>query len=174
MYLSYWEYKTWLTHIDFTIVGSGITGLNCALQLRKRFPAAKILILEKGSLPPQGASTKNAGFACFGSISEILDDLQSHSEAEVLQLVQKRWLGGMAYLRETIGDKQLDFKQWGGYEIFGKNDADLLDTCADRLPYINQLLEPIFNQNAFRLGGSNNFGFKGVQNTYIVNPLEVN
>ena len=67
--LSYWEYKSWLADVDFTIVGSGITGLSCALQLRKRFPISKILILERGSLP-QGASTKNAGFACFGSVSD--------------------------------------------------------------------------------------------------------
>ncbi|MEC8885233.1 MAG: FAD-dependent oxidoreductase, partial [Bacteroidota bacterium] len=83
--LSYWEYKSWLTDVDFTIVGSGITGLSCALQLRKRFPISKILILERGSLP-QGASTKNAGFACFGSVSELLSDLDRHSEDEVLKL----------------------------------------------------------------------------------------
>ena len=83
MNLSYWEIKNWLTNIDYTIVGSGIVGLNCALQLKQRFPDAKILILEKGMLP-QGASTKNAGFACFGSLSEIIDDLNHHSEIEVL------------------------------------------------------------------------------------------
>ena len=71
MNLSYWEYKTWLSNIDYTIVGSGIVGLNCALALREEHPHAKIVVLEKGVLP-QGASTKNAGFACFGSISEIL------------------------------------------------------------------------------------------------------
>ena len=74
MNLSYWEIKTWLTDIDFTIIGSGIVGLNTALELRNNYPKAKILILEKGRLP-QGASTKNAGFACFGSLSEIIDDL---------------------------------------------------------------------------------------------------
>jgi hypothetical protein len=41
---------------------------------------------------PHGASTKNAGFACFG-ISEIIDDLKSHSEEEVYQLVTKRLEG---------------------------------------------------------------------------------
>ncbi len=76
--LSYWEIKSWLTNTDYTIVGSGIVGLNCALQLRNRYPKAKILILEKGLLP-QGASTKNAGFACFGSLSEIIDDLKTHT-----------------------------------------------------------------------------------------------
>ena len=78
MNLSYWELKSWLTNVDYTIVGSGIVGLNTALNLKKRFPKANILVLERGVLP-QGASTKNAGFACFGSLSEILDDLKSHT-----------------------------------------------------------------------------------------------
>ena len=92
MNLSYWEIKNWFTNVDYTIVGSGIVGLHCALSLRERYPNSKILVLEKGILP-QGASTKNAGFACFGSISEILDDLKNHSEEEVVQLIQKRWNG---------------------------------------------------------------------------------
>ena len=75
MNLSYWEIKNWFTNVDYTIVGSGIVGLHTALRLRERFPESKILILEKGMLP-QGASTKNAGFACFGSISEIVEDLK--------------------------------------------------------------------------------------------------
>ena len=91
MNFSYWELKNWFTDIDYTVVGSGIVGLNCALALREKFPESKILILEKGILP-QGASTKNAGFACFGSISEIIDDLKSHSEEEVTQLISKRWI----------------------------------------------------------------------------------
>ena len=85
MNLSYWEYKTWLSDADFTVVGSGILGLNCALQLRKNFPFSKIIVLEKGFLP-QGSSTNNAGFACFGSVSELISDLQSHSEEEVFEL----------------------------------------------------------------------------------------
>ena len=88
MNLSFWELKNWFWNVDYTIVGSGIVGLHAALQLRNRFPESKILIIEKGMLP-QGASTKNAGFACFGSISEIIDDLNSHSEEDVIQLMNE-------------------------------------------------------------------------------------
>ncbi len=115
MNLSYWEQQSWLTNIDHTIVGSGIVGLNTALRLREKFPKANILILERGFLP-NGASTKNAGFACFGSLSEILDDLNSHSEEEVVQLVQKR-VDGLALLRKTLGDTAIDYSPWGGYEL---------------------------------------------------------
>ena len=75
MIFSYWENKTWLSNIDFVVVGSGIVGLNCALELRTKHPKSKIVVLEKG-LIPYGASSRNAGFACFGSLSEIIDDLK--------------------------------------------------------------------------------------------------
>ncbi len=169
MNLSYWEYKTWLSNIDFTVVGSGIVGLNCALHLKQRFPKAKILVLEKGFLP-QGASTKNAGFACFGSISEILADLDQHSEEEVLELVQKRW-NGIQLLRKLLGDENLDFQQLGGHELFLKKDSTLFQNCLEKLVEINQLLRPVFGEDAFR-EHPNTFRFKGIRETYITNTFE--
>ena len=118
MHLSYWEIKNWFTEVDYTIVGSGIVGLHAALRLRERFPAAKILVLEKGMLP-QGASTKNAGFACFGSLSEIVEDLKNHTEEEVIALVQKRW-SGLQLLRKRIPDAVLDYKPFGGYNALSQ------------------------------------------------------
>ena len=120
MNLSYWELKNWFTNVDYTVVGSGIVGLHAALRLRERFPNSKILVLEKGMLP-HGASTKNAGFACFGSISEIVDDLKSHSEEEVIRLIKKRW-EGLQLLRKRLGDTIIDFKPYGGFELFLKED----------------------------------------------------
>ncbi|EDP96779.1 FAD-dependent oxidoreductase [Kordia algicida OT-1] len=169
MNLSYWEYKTWLTNVDFTIVGSGIVGLNCALQLRKQYPTAKIIILERGMLP-QGASTKNAGFACFGSLSEILDDLNTHSEEEVLNLVKKR-CNGLQLLRETLGDATIDYKPLGGYELFTKEDTELYETCLAKKQQINQLLFPVFQENVFR-EVPNTFQFQQIQSQYIFNKFE--
>jgi hypothetical protein len=145
--ISFWELKNWFTNVDFTIVGSGIVGLHCALELREKFPSAKILVLEKGVLP-QGASTKNAGFACFGSVSEILDDLNSHTEEEVFQLVQKRW-EGLQLLRKRIGDEALDLKPFGGYELFLKEDESTYEECLQKLPFINELLKPLFKNDVF-------------------------
>ena len=54
MNLSYWEIKSWLTNVDYIIVGSGIVGLSCAVHLKQKYPLASILVLEKGILP-QGA-----------------------------------------------------------------------------------------------------------------------
>ncbi|MCF7568759.1 FAD-binding oxidoreductase [Sabulilitoribacter arenilitoris] len=169
MNLSYWEIKSWLAHVDYTIVGSGIVGLNCALQLKKRFPKAHILILEKGILP-QGASTKNAGFACFGSLSEILDDLKTHSEDEVVALVKNR-IDGLKLLRQTLGDANIDYKQCGGFELFTKADSELFEDCLSKKESINNLLKLIFNDEVFSLK-SNVFNFKNIQSQYIFNQFE--
>ena len=168
MNFSYWEIKSWFANIDYTIVGSGIVGLSCALHLKERFPKAKILILEKGMLP-QGASTKNAGFACFGSLSEILEDLKSHSEEAVLQLVKKR-VSGLQLLRDTLGDHAINYQNHGGYELFLKEDA-LLESCLLKRAYINNLLKPIFKEDVFSIK-HNDFNFKNIKEHYIFNQFE--
>lgn len=169
MNLSYWEIKTWLSNVDFTIVGSGIVGLNCAIQLKEKHPKSKILILEKGVLP-QGASTKNAGFACFGSLSEIIDDLKSHTEEEVVHLIKQR-IDGLQLLRETLGDKNIDYQELGGYELFTKEDESLYDTCLSQKDNINKLLKPIFNDDVFSFK-SDAFGFKNIQLKQCFNKFE--
>jgi glycine/D-amino acid oxidase-like deaminating enzyme len=169
MNLSYWELKNWFSGIDYTIVGSGIVGLHCALRLRERFPESKILVLEKGMLP-QGASTKNAGFACFGSISEVIDDLKSHTEDEVFQLIQKRW-NGLQLLRKRLGDSSIDFKPFGGYELFLKDDGSFYNECLQKVPFINELLKPLFRNDVFAKE-VDRFAFQGIHEYLIFNPFE--
>jgi len=164
---SYWELKEWFTNVDFTIIGSGIVGLNCALNLRKKYPKAKIIILEKGMLP-QGASTKNAGFACFGSLSELIDDLKTHTEQEVYNLVEKRWKG-LQLLRKTLGDKNIDFQQNKGFELF--ENKEFYDECLVEKNKINQLLKPLFSSDVFSVD-DNIFKFKNIQQNYITNQFE--
>lgn len=169
MTLSYWEQKSWLSNIDFTIVGSGIVGLNAALHLREKFPAARVLILERGILPT-GASTKNAGFACFGSLSEILDDLDAHYEAMVVNLVQKR-IKGLELLRKTLGDKTIDLQMYGGYEFFLKDDENTHASCISRMDRVNKLLKPIFKEEAFSVC-ENKFFFKHIKEPLVYNKFE--
>ncbi len=169
MNLSYWEIKSWLTNVDYTIVGSGIVGLNCALSLKERFTKANILILEKGTLP-QGASTKNAGFTCFGSLSEILEDLNTHTEQDVVDLVKKR-VNGLQLLRHTLGDKNINYLELGGYELFTEFDFELFENCISKKASINNLLKPVFNNDVFGLKG-NVFSFKNIKKQYIFNRFE--
>lgn len=169
MSFSYWEQKTWFSDIDFTVIGSGITGLNCALSLRERFPKAKIIILERGLLP-NGASTKNAGFACVGSISEILDDLKSHTENEVLQLVEQR-KNGLELLRKNLGDQNIGYKNYGGYEVFSKKVSVLYEACFQQMETINHLLKPLFGEAVFK-ETTTQFGFQQVYPKLIFNKFE--
>jgi len=169
MQLSYWEIKNWFSHIDYTIVGSGNVGLHCALNLKARFPTSKVLIIEKGILP-QGASTKNAGFACFGSLSEIIDDLKSHSEEEVIQLIQKRW-NGLQLLRKRLGDNTIDFKPYGGYELFLKEDENTYNECLQKLPFINDIIKPLFKSDVFSKE-FDRFNFQNIHEYSIFNPFE--
>jgi len=157
--------------IDYAVIGSGIVGLSCALSLRNQYPEAKIVVFERGILP-SGASTKNAGFACFGSVSEIWDDLQTHSEQEVMDLISKRY-SGLAKLRATLGDKAIEFEHFGGYELFTLQDQELFESCLDNLDYLNKLTKAaISTKNDVFLLKSDQFGFKNVQNTLIFNPFE--
>jgi|TARA_R110002020_G_scaffold30237_1_gene95260 hypothetical protein len=171
MNLSYWEKHTWLTNIDVAIIGSGIVGLSCALTLKQRNPKLKVVVFEKGMLP-SGASTKNAGFACFGSISEILDDLKTHTEDEVLNLVQAR-VNGLQLLRTTLGDTEIDYQQHGGYEIFTENDTELAEECIDNVPMVNNLLKNVFSgqKEVFSIK-KQPFSFKNVQKQVIFNRFE--
>lgn len=169
MNLSYWEIKTWLSNVDYTVIGSGIVGLNCALYLKSRFPKAKILILEKGILP-QGASTKNAGFACFGSLSEIIEDLQHHSKEEVLELINKR-INGLQLLRKNLGDKTINYQNLGGYELFIDSDTKLYETCLQNQNGVNELLQPIFKEEVFSFV-ENKFKFNSIKPNYCFNKFE--
>lgn len=169
MQLSYWELKNWFSNVDYTVVGSGIVGLHAALRLRERFPDSKILVLEKGMLP-HGASTKNAGFACFGSISEIIDDLKSHTEQEVISLIEKRWQG-LQLLRKRLGDAVIDFKPYGGYELFLNKDESSYTECMSKLPFINEILKPLFKTAVFAKE-VDRFDFKGIHEYLIFNPFE--
>src|SRR5690606_30112466 len=119
---------------------------------------------------PSGASTKNAGFACYGSISEILEDLKNHSEEEVVHLVRDR-VAGLELLRNTLGAKQLDYKEYGGYEIFTRENDELFGICKSKIQYVNQLLEPIFKEKVFSERKSQ-FGFENIKSTLIYSKFE--
>ncbi|MEL6638715.1 MAG: FAD-dependent oxidoreductase [Bacteroidota bacterium] len=170
--LSYWERNQYFQDLDVLIVGAGIVGLNAALHLHDRWPQLRIAIWERGPLPA-GASSRNAGFACFGSVTELLDDLQRHSEEEVLQLLERRWRG-LLRLRQILGDQILDYREWGGYEIFRPGEEESYRACCDQLASLNRQIAPIVGQRAVYQRADEriaDFGFAGVQHL-IVNRAE--
>ena len=137
---SYWEVSSYFSCYDVLIIGSGIVGLSAAIHLKKSNSLLKVGILEKGLLP-DGASTKNAGFACFGSVSELLAQLKTSSEAELRAVVDMRWKGLML-LKELCG-QELKFDPCGGFELFDIANKDEFETCKQQIPYLNKLLSDI-------------------------------
>ena len=138
--LSYWESVSFINY-DLIIVGSGIVGLSTAVKYKKNYPNATIAILERGVFP-SGASTKNAGFACFGSISELEDDLQECTEDEIVALTEKRYRG-ISELRKLLGDEAIRFEPVGGFELGFDRSA------CDHIHYYNRLLENVFPSAPF-------------------------
>lgn len=139
--LSFWEKRSYTEGIDFLVIGAGISGLSTAIELKTRHKTAKVLVVERSYLP-LGASTKNAGFACIGSPSELLDDLKQSKEEIVFATVEKRYRG-LQRLRERLGDKAIRYQSLGAYEIFDKKEKALYKKCLDQLDYLNQKLSLI-------------------------------
>lgn len=166
--LSYWE-KQSLLQYDVIIIGAGIVGLSTAVSIREKDSAKRILVLERAILPT-GASTKNAGFACIGSLTEILDDLTHMNKAEVLRLVELRYQG-LNRLRARLGDDNIGYRENGSFELIGEQEED----CLDRIEEVNALLQPILNAPAFSLCSEpiSSFGFNTTHCRHLVqNNLE--
>ncbi len=112
---SFWERRGDQLETDLTIIGCGIVGLNAGISYLELNPDAEVLILERG-VQPDGASTRNAGFACFGSPGELLDDLKSHPPEEVFALFKRRYRGIQELLKRNEGT-EIGLDPCGGYEI---------------------------------------------------------
>jgi gamma-glutamylputrescine oxidase len=168
--LSFWEKESFFKNIDIAIIGSGIVGLNAALRLKEIDSHLNIAIFERGALP-EGASTRNAGFACFGSVTELLDDLDTRSEDEVFSLVQRRFKG-LLKLRQRVGDSNLKYEEYGGYEIFKENESSTLNSCLERLSYFNGKLQSITGLKETYKVSKVDFGFQNTSNTLIHNTAE--
>ena len=166
--VSYWEIKEYLSGIDLLIIGSGIVGLTTAIFYRTEHPNRRVVILEKGFLPA-GASTKNAGFACFGSPSEILADLDKSAEEDVFGTVSQR-IDGLNDLRSLIGDNNMDLNPCGGYEVFRDGDDALYQKCMDNLSVLNRKLEDhtgLKSTYSTATDQIDKFGFSGVKHLIL-------
>ena len=167
--LSYWEHQAFFGPADVAIIGAGLVGLTAALYLKQRRPTWRVVVLERGALP-SGASTKNAGFACFGSISELIEQ---EKRGDLQAMVAAR-CEGLARLRELVGDAALDYQPVGGYELFRDEEAALAAECRDKIDYFNQLLAPVVGHaRTFRDASAEAkcFGFGGVS-TLLKNEHE--
>ena len=130
--MSIWEQESFFAPQDIIIIGSGLVGLWCALELKLKNPSAKITILEKGIIPT-GASTRNAGFACFGSPTEMIYDAKVMGEEKMWATVALRHKG-IEKIRKHFGDSVIDYDNCGGYECLSTIKAEEVN---EHLPWLN-------------------------------------
>jgi glycine/D-amino acid oxidase-like deaminating enzyme len=113
---SFWEKDSFLRPYDLIVVGAGIVGLSSALFYKQQNPSARVAVLERGFLP-QGASTRNAGFACVGSIGEHIADMEKESERNIKNRIKRRY-EGLRLLKKMLGEDAIGYEHCGGFEFF--------------------------------------------------------
>ncbi|KMQ60050.1 hypothetical protein ACM46_17530 [Chryseobacterium angstadtii] len=163
---SIWELETFYRKRDIIIIGSGFSGLWTAVSIKEKYPGKSILIIERNTTP-LGASTRNAGFACFGSLTEVISDSRKMGWDKTLKLVKMRY-EGLQKIRRYFKNSEIDFDLNGGYEILN-NDEPLqqLDEVNEKLKIITGLDKTYFlNQEKIK-----EFGL-GKSEFLIENPCE--
>lgn len=140
--LSFWERNSYFAPGDVLVVGGGLVGLFSALELKLRRPELRVMVIDRGPFLPYGASTRNAGFACFGSISELLDDLKSLSEDQVFSLVERRYQG-LLRMRSMLGDDEIGYEPLGGFEVFTETEESLAFDCMEAMDRFNRAMKQI-------------------------------
>ncbi|MBL1222870.1 FAD-binding oxidoreductase [Chryseobacterium sp. L7] len=163
---SIWELETFYRKRDIVIIGAGFSGLWTAVSIKEQYPEKSVLIIERSPVP-LGASTRNAGFACFGSLTEVIADAQKMGWEKTLELVKMRF-EGLRKIRQYFNNDDIDFDLTGGYEILN-NDEPLqqLDIVNEKLKTITGLDKTyVLNQGKIK-----EFGL-GKSEFLIENPCE--
>ncbi|MFZ1703767.1 MAG: FAD-dependent oxidoreductase [Saprospiraceae bacterium] len=140
MILSFWEKDLLQEKFDVTILGAGITGISTAISLKEKNKNLKICIIERAAVS-LGASTKNAGFACFGSPTEILADLKNVGIETTSRIILMRYKG-LQKLKQRIPSSKMLYQSCGGYEIYKKDDVSF-EKVQDNLSWLNEYLSDL-------------------------------
>ena len=171
MNLSIWEKQTFFAPQDVIIVGGGFAGLWSALQIKKRRPKRKVTIIDQGIIPT-GASTRNAGFACFGSLTELVHDARVMGESKMLEIVEMRYRG-LDVIKQFFKKSAIEWEEFGGYELINGTYGNE-EKVLSEMEVINDLLKPVIGKkHVFKVANDDlpAFGFKGMS-MLVENKLE--
>jgi len=136
---SFWEADIIPPACDVAIVGGGLVGISAALELKRLDPNLSIIILEKEA-HGHGASSKNAGFVCFGSPSEIISDLKNVDQQTAIELIRKRYQG-IDKIKKDYNASSIHLEWEGALEVFTQDSSDSYEECIERLDELNGLVE---------------------------------
>lgn len=121
-------------------MGAGLAGLWCAIELYNNDNTLQILLLDKGIIPT-GASTRNAGFACFGSPTELLHDARVNGEEKMWEITAMRYRG-IEKIKQQFSPAVIGYDNCGGYELLDDSFMGI-DALTNQLDWLNRRLEGI-------------------------------
>ncbi len=163
MQISVWEKESFFAPADVIIAGSGFVGLWSAFYLKKNHPDIRITIIDRGVIPT-GASTRNAGFACFGSATELMSDIAAMGEDKTLELVEMRF-NGISKIQKVFKGGGIGFDTCGGYELIDSLSPEKHEKLVADVEWLNRQLQPITSKKrtyTFADDKISDFGFKKV------------
>lgn len=172
MQISVWEKESFYAPKDIIIIGSGLVGLWSAYYIKKQNPKTSVAIIDRGIIPT-GASTRNAGFACFGSVTELHDDFAKMGEDKTLELVSMRYQG-LQRIRKVLDEKLIDFELCGGYELIASDNDPGAEALEEQVATVNKKLKQVIKTSqTFKLSDKkiSEFGFQHVAHL-LENKLE--
>lgn len=142
MSFSFWESDYFSSNAGVAVIGTGIVGLSTAIHLKRLNPGLKVVAIDR-QWPPHGASTKNAGFMCFGSPTEITDDIEQIGEEQAMLTFKARY-EGRTTLFTLLQDADIDYQNCGGIELMEKHDNQNVD-----IGYLNALIKNVIGVNDY-------------------------
>ncbi len=169
---SLWELESFYAPQDVIIAGGGFAGLWSAYYLKKLYPDYKILIIEKDVFP-SGASTRNAGFACFGSVTELINDALISGKEKMLESVAMRY-EGLKKIRKVFSAGEINYEQHGGYELISQQQYSSKKQLQHDINWLNDALQKTTgHKNIFKLTDKKIRRFNFQQTDHLIeNKLE--
>ncbi len=171
---SFWEWDWELKDSDASIIGAGFTGLQTAIALKSSNPSLRVHVYDQ-LVWQRLASTRNAGFACFGSITELMDDASKMEEQACVDLVAAR-AEGIKGLLELHTPEDIAYQACGGYELIDHAHMSKASLIQE-IEKWNALLKDVVGAAVYELkdrigGGINTEGKYVVYNTGegLLNP----
>ena len=136
MILSYWDKSILSRNYDLIVIGAGFSGCFAALFYAQSNPGSRIGVISRNLY--ECASRRNAGFLCYGSLSEIKAD----NSTGWPQLVKRRY-DGIRLMMDTLGPENIKYKPCGGREYFTSDQAELYHELVDQIDEYNGVMKEL-------------------------------